>query len=85
MKTNIIVVGNLLQIRILDFSTNLKLVQSDTNLPWKLRNLGVVYDENLINKYQLAAVKNNAFGVLINNAKMPKFNGRESKLKLIHC
>ena len=35
----------------------------------KLKNLGVVFDENLALKYQVAAVKKKAIGGLINIAK----------------
>ena len=46
-KTNIMVVGNPLQLRNIEFPSNLKLDQIDICLPTKLKNLGVVFDENL--------------------------------------
>ena len=46
-KTNIMVVGNPLQLRNIDLPSNLKLDQTDINLSTKLKNLGVVLDENL--------------------------------------
>ena len=42
-KTNIIVDGHPLQLRIIVFPTNLKLHQTDVNPSTKLRNLGVVF------------------------------------------
>ena len=56
-NTNIIVVGNPLQMRNIDLPTNLQLDQTDGKLSTKLRNPDVVFDENLTLKYQLAAVK----------------------------
>ena len=50
----------------------------------KLRNQGVVFDENLNLMYQVAAVKKKAIGGLINIAKISKFIDRESNLKLVH-
>ena len=83
-KTNIMVVGNPLQLRNIDFPSILKLDQTDINLSKKLKNLGVIFDENLTLKYQVAAVKKKAIGGLINIAKISKFIDRESKLKLVH-
>ena len=83
-KTNIMVIGNPLQLRNIDFPSILKLDQTDINLSSKLKNLGVVFDENLTLKYQVAAVKKKAIGGLINIAKISKFIDRESKLKLVH-
>ena len=83
-KTNIMVVGNPLQKRNIDLPSSLKLDQTDINLSTKLRNLGVVLDENLTLKYQVVPVKNKAIGGLINIAKTSKFIDRESKLKLVH-
>ena len=83
-KTNIMVVGSSLQLRSIDLPPNLKLNQTDINLSTKMRNLGVVFDENLTLKYQVAAVKKKAFGVLINIAKVSKFIDKESKLRLVH-
>ena len=45
------VVGNPLQIRNINFPTNLTLDQTDTKLLTKLRNLGIVFDENFTLKY----------------------------------
>ena len=72
-KTNTMVVGNLLQMRNIDLPSNLKLVQTNTNLSKKLRNLGVVFYEILTLKYQVAAVKKKAIGSLTNIAKISKF------------
>ena len=80
-KTNIMVVGNPLQMRNIDLPSSLKLYQTDINLSTKLRDLGGVFDENLTLKYQVAAVKK-VSGGLINIAKISKFIDRESKLKL---
>ena len=63
-KTNIIVFGNLLQMRNIDLPSNLKPDQTDINLSTKLRNLGAVFDENLTLKYELAAVKKRSLDVL---------------------
>ena len=82
-ETNIILVGNPLQLRNIDFPLILKLDQTDINISKKLKNLGVVFDENLTVEYQVAAVKKKAFGGLINFAKNSKFINRESKLKLV--
>ena len=56
-KTNIMVVGDLLQMRNIYLPSNLKPDQSDFNLWTKLRNLGAVFDENLPLMYRVAAVK----------------------------
>ena len=50
----------------------------------KLRNLRVVFDENLFLKYQVTVVKKKAIEGLINIAKISKFIDRESKLKLVY-
>ena len=50
-KTNLMVVGNPLQLWNIDLPSNLKLDQTDINLSTKLKNLGVVFDENLTLKY----------------------------------
>ena len=63
-KTNTIIVGNPLQMKNIDLPLNLKLNQTDTNLSTKLRNLGVVLDENLTLKDQVVAVKKNILEVL---------------------
>ena len=83
-KTNIMVVGNPYQSRDIDFLSILKLDQTDINLSTKLKNLGVVFDENLTLNYHIAAVKKKAIGDLINIAKISKFIDRESKLKVVH-
>ena len=83
-KTSILIVSNPLKMRNIDLPSNLKLDQTDINLLTKLRNLGVVLDENLTLKYQVAAPKKKAIGGLINIAKISKFIDRESKLKLVH-
>ena len=55
-------VGNPIQLKNSDLPSNLKLDQTDINLSTKLKNLGVVFDENLILKHQVAAVKKKAIG-----------------------
>ena len=72
-KTNIMLVSNSPQMRNTDFPSILKLDLSDINLSTKLKNLGVVFDEILTLKYQVAAVKKKAIGGLINIAKISKF------------
>ena len=47
--------------RNVDHSSNLKLNQLVNNLSIQLRNLGVVFDEHLTLKYQVAAVKKEVF------------------------
>ena len=84
-KTNIMGVGNRLQMRNIDLPSNLKLHQTDINLLTKLRNLGVVFDENLTLKHQVGAVKKKAIAGFINIAKISKIIDRESKLKLVLC
>ena len=84
-KTNIMVVGNPLQLRNINFPSILKLDKTDINLSKKLKNLGVIFDENLTLKYQVAAVKKKAIGGLINIEKISKFLDKESKLKLLQC
>ena len=79
------IVGNPLQMKNLDLLLDLKLDPTDINLSTKLRNIGVVFDENLTLKCQIAAVKKKGIGGLINIAKISKFIHRESKLKLVHC
>ena len=49
-------VSNPLQTKNVDLPSNLKLDQTDINLSPKLRNLGVVLDENLTLKYHVAVV-----------------------------
>ena len=83
-KTNMMIDGNPLQIGNIDLPLNLKLEQTDTNLSKKLRNLCVVFDENLILKYQVAAVKKRAIRGLTNIEKRSKFIDRKSKPKLVH-
>ena len=78
------VVGNPLQLRNIDLPSNLKLDQTYINLRTKLRNLGVVFDENSTLKYQVAAVKKKPIGGLIIIEKISKFIDRHSKLKCIH-
>ena len=63
-KTNILVVCSPLQMSNIDLSSNLKLSQTDINLATKLRNLAVIFVENLTLKYQVAAVKKKAIGGL---------------------
>ena len=63
-KTIIMVVGNPLQLRNIDLLSNLKLDQTDANLSAKLKNLGVVFDEKLTVKYQVAVVKRRLLEVL---------------------
>ena len=63
------VVGNPLQMRSIDLLSNLKLDTSVITLSTKLRNIGIVYDENLILKYQVAALKNKIIGGIINIVK----------------
>ena len=46
-KTNVIVVGKPLQMKNIDLPSNLKLILTDINLSTKLKNLGLVFDENL--------------------------------------
>ena len=82
-KTNIIILSNPLKLRNIDFPSILKLNQSDFNLSTKLRNLGVVFDENLTLKHQVAPVETKAIGGLIIIAKISKFIYRVSKLKLV--
>ena len=50
--------------RKIDLPSNLKLDQTDINLSTKLKNLGVVFDENLTVKYQVVAVKKRLLEVL---------------------
>ena len=83
-KTNIMVVCKPLQMRNIGLPSNLKLDQSDIKLSTKLRNLYVVFDENLILRYQVAVVKKKTIGDLINFAEISKFIDRKSKLKLVH-
>ena len=78
------VVGNRLQMRNINLPSNLKLDRTDINLSTKMRNLGVIFDENLTLKYQVAAVTKNSIGDLINIAKISNVIDRESKLKLLH-
>ena len=47
-ETNIMVVCNPLHMTNIDFHTNLKLDETDISLSTQLRNLCVVFDENLI-------------------------------------
>ena len=49
-----------------------------------MRNLGVVFGENLTIEYQVAALKKKAMGGPIGIAKVSKFIHGESKLKLVH-
>ena len=70
VKTNIMVVGNPVQMRNIDFPCTLKLDQTDTNLSTKLICPGVVFDENLTPKHQIAAVKKKAIGGYANIAKL---------------
>ena len=70
--------------RNIDHLSNLKLDQSDIDLSTKLRNLGVVFDENLSLKNQITTVKKKAIGGLLNMAKILKFIDIESKLKHVH-
>ena len=49
-KTNMLVVGNPIHLENIDLSSKLKLDQTDINLSTKLRNLGVVFVENLTRK-----------------------------------
>ena len=79
------VVGNPFQIRNFDFPSNSKLDRTEINLSTKLRNLCVVFDENLTLKYQVSTVKKKAIGGLINIAKVSKFIDKESTLKLAHA
>ena len=60
-KTATMVVENPLQIWNIDVSSKLKLVQSDINLSTKLRILGVIFDVNLTQKYEIASVKTEDF------------------------
>ena len=82
-KAKIMVVGNPIQLRNIDLPSNLKLGQTDVTLSTKLKNLGVIFEENWTLKYQAAAVKK-AIGGLINIAKLSKFIDRESKLILVY-
>ena len=68
-QTNQMVGGNPLQIRNVDLSSNFILDQFDIHLSAKLRNVGIVLDENLNLKYQNAAVGKKAIGGLINLGK----------------
>ena len=63
-KTNIMIVCHHLQMKNIDLSSNLKLDQTDISLATKLKNLGVVFDDNLTLKYQVAAVKKRLLEVL---------------------
>ena len=49
-----------------------------TNLSMKLRNLGLVFDQNLTRKYKVAAEKEKATAGLINIAKKLKFINKET-------
>ena len=84
-KTNIMIVGNTQKLNNLDFPTTLLLNQTDVNLSSKLKNLGVILDENLTLKGQVAAIKKKSIGGLINIAKISSFIDNESKFKLVHC
>ena len=84
-KTNIMIVGNIQKLKDLDFPTTLLLDQTDINLSTKLKNLGVVLDENLTLKYQITAIKKKSVGGLINIAKISSFIDKDSKFKLVHC
>ena len=84
-KNNIIVVGNPLQKRNIDLPLNLKLDRTDINLSTKLKNPGILLDENSTLKNQIAAVKNKRIGGFINFSKISKFIDRESKLKLVNA
>ena len=79
------VVGNTQKLKNLDFPTTLTLDQTDVNLSSKLKNLGVILDDGLTLKYQIAAIKKKSIGGLINIAKISSFIDNESKFKLVHC
>ena len=70
--------------RNIDLPSDSKLDWTDINLSTKLRSEGVVFDENLTLKYQVAALKKKGIGGLINITKISKFTDRESRLKLVH-
>ena len=84
-KTNIMLVGNVQKLRNLDFPSVLLLDRTDITLSSKLKNLGVIFDENLTLKHQIAATKKKAIGGLINIAKISSFIDDKSKFKLVHC
>ena len=83
-KTNTMVLGNPLQMRNINLSSNQNLDQTDINLSTKLRSPGVVFAEKLTLKYQIAAVKQKAIGILLNSAKTSKFIDRKSMLKFVY-
>ena len=70
-----------IQIRNINLPSNLKLDHCDTNLWTKLKNLGVVFDEKLSLKYQIAAVKKKAILGLINFVKILKLIDIDSNTK----
>ena len=84
-KTNVMVVGNTQKLRNLDLPGTLLLDQTDVNLSSKLKNLGVILDQNLTLNYQITAIKKKTIGGLINIAKISNFIDFKSKFKLVHC
>ena len=82
-KTNIMVVGNRLEMRNIYLSLNLKLNRTDMNLSTKLRNLGVVFDESFNSQVSICCNKKRLLEVLWilqKHRNLPT----ESKLKLVH-
>ena len=84
-KTECMILGNRYKLDQLASFNSIELNDSSTlSLVKKVKNLGVLFEQDLSMESQLKSVKGKAIGNLVNIARISKYIDRESKLKLVY-
>ena len=83
-KTEVILLGTRQKLENLNFDPDIIFCDSSVQFSSTVRNLGVIFDENLSMKQQANNVKRKVIGGLVNISKIAKFINKESRIKLVH-
>ena len=83
-KTEIMMLGSASNLSDMNFGDDVKFGELNIKLNSKVRDLGVVLDENLLSKNQIMSSKRKAIGGLINIAKISPYIDKNLRTQLVH-